>query len=173
MFQSVYTARADADAQRSRADWLSLIARAPQELLESALSPHLDTPIEWLRRPETGLMMVQARAGGSAERFNLGEITVTRCTVRVTPAQSSVPLVGVGYLLGRSHRRAHLAALADALLQNDSFHAALSAELLRPTRDYLARLQAERTDKAQRTKVEFFTVARESSGAEADEREEV
>ena len=33
-------------------------------------------------RPGGGLVMVRGRAGGGGAPFNLGEMTVTRCTVR-------------------------------------------------------------------------------------------
>jgi alpha-D-ribose 1-methylphosphonate 5-triphosphate synthase subunit PhnG len=108
MFQTVDTA--EFDPNRMRARWIAQIARAPIEVLESALAAHLSAPLHWLRRPETGLMMVQGRVAGSAERFNLGELSVTRCTLRTTPAEGLTARVGVAYVLGRSHRRAHLAA---------------------------------------------------------------
>ena len=75
----------DSDAlQRppARPDWMALLARAPLAQLESALQDEAQHEPQWLRRPETGLMMVQGRAGGTGERFNLGEVTVTRCALR-------------------------------------------------------------------------------------------
>ena len=61
-----------------RQEWMALLARAPLPLLEQALQPlEPSRKTEWLRRPETGLYMVQGRAGGTGGRFNLGEITVT------------------------------------------------------------------------------------------------
>lgn len=153
-----------------RADWMALLARAPQTLLESALGPQAAATPRWLRAPETGLMMVQGRAGGTGERFNLGEVTVTRCALRLDGAHASAA-VGVAYVLGRSHRQAQLAALADALLQDPVQQGALDARLLTPVRQHLARLRAERTARAQSTKVDFFTVARES-GAGGDDDEE-
>ena len=84
-----------------RPTWMALLARAPLPLLEQYLAPHLSNQSQWLRRPETGLMMVQGRAGGTGERFNLGEITVTRCTLRLGDAAGNTP-VGVAYVLGRS-----------------------------------------------------------------------
>ena len=99
-----------------RAQWMALLARAPLGLLESALQEHATRPARWLRAPETGLMMVQGRAGGTGERFNLGEVTVTRCALRVADASDAAEAtVGVAYVLGRSHRQVQLAALADAL----------------------------------------------------------
>ena len=90
---------------------MALLARAPQTLLDQALQAHTAAEPLWLRRPETGLMMVQGRAGGTGERFNLGEITVTRCALRLAPTREDAP-VGVAYVLGRNHRQAQLAAVA-------------------------------------------------------------
>ena len=59
------------DRPLGRAQWMALLARAPMGLLESALHEHATRPARWLRVPQTGLMMVQGRAGGTGERFNL------------------------------------------------------------------------------------------------------
>jgi alpha-D-ribose 1-methylphosphonate 5-triphosphate synthase subunit PhnG len=64
-----------------RASWMALLARAPLELLESDLGSRVSTSPHWQRAPKTGLMMVQGRIGGSGKRFNLGEVTVTRCAL--------------------------------------------------------------------------------------------
>ena len=151
-----------------RAHWMALLARAPLDLLEPVLREHLALPARWLRAPETGLMMVQGRAGGTGERFNLGEVTVTRCALRVQ-AEGREAAVGVGYVLGRSQRHVHLAALADALLQDPAQQARLDAALLEPLRTHLAGQQAQRQARAASTKVEFFTVARESGSDDEEE----
>lgn len=149
----------------ARPDWMALLARAPLDLLESALAPYAAQAPQWLRQPETGLYMVQGRAGATGERFNLGEVTVTRCALRLPSASAaSGHTVGVAYVLGRSRRKAHLAAAADALLQDPAHHDALNDQLLQPVRRHLALHSAQRHAKAQSTKVEFFTVARESGG---------
>lgn len=140
-----------------------MLARAPQDLLGGALASHIATPPQWLRRPETGLMMVQGRAGGTGERFNLGEITVTRCALRLAGASPEAP-VGVAYVLGRSHRQAQLAAVADALLQDPAQRDRLEQQLLDPVRQHLQHLQAQRHERAQTTQVDFLTVAREAGG---------
>jgi alpha-D-ribose 1-methylphosphonate 5-triphosphate synthase subunit PhnG len=156
-------------APPTRQQWMALLARAPVDLLEPALGAHASAAPQWLRVPETGLMMVQGRAGGTGERFNLGEVTVTRCALRLPAAGLGHAAVGVGYVMGRSHRHARLAAIADAMLQDPAQHAALDAALLEPVRSHLAQRRAERQARAQSTKVEFFTVARESGGIEDDE----
>lgn len=150
-----------ASPHAERQAWMALLARAPQNLLDQALQAHFVAEPLWLRRPETGLMMVQGRAGGTGERFNLGEITVTRCALRLAPTGEDAP-VGVAYVLGRSHRQAHLAAVADALLQDPAQRGILEASLLEPARQHLLRQQAERQQRAETTKVDFLTVAREA-----------
>jgi len=115
-------------------------------------------------------MMVQGRAGGTGERFNLGEITVTRCALRLAGAGAQAP-VGVAYVVGRNHRHAQLAAMADAALQDPAQREALEEKLLKPVRAHLQQLQSLRHERAQTTKVDFLTVAREAGGGD-DEGEE-
>jgi alpha-D-ribose 1-methylphosphonate 5-triphosphate synthase subunit PhnG len=159
----------DKSSPQARQSWMALLARAPQPLLDAALAEHHDTQPQWLRRPETGLMMVQGRVGGTGERFNLGEVTVTRCALRLSTVAADAP-VGVSYVLGRNHRQAQLAAVADALLQDPAQHAALEASLLTPLREHLQSQQTARHARAQTTKVDFLTVAREAGGdGEGDE----
>jgi alpha-D-ribose 1-methylphosphonate 5-triphosphate synthase subunit PhnG len=139
-----------------RREWMGLLARAPFALLEAWATTQPPRTISWLRRPETGLVMVRARAGGTGAQFNLGEMTLTRCALRLESGAT-----GVAYVQGRAVRKAEIAAVADALLQTDE-GAAVRRELIGPIR---ARLDAEagreRRD-AQATKVEFYTLAREA-----------
>lgn len=155
----------------TRPEWMALLARAPQNLLVDALPQSGSGQPQWLRKPETGLMMVQGRAGGTGERFNLGEITVTRCALRLAGADAQAP-VGVAYVLGRNHRQAQLAAMADALLQDAAQHRLLEEKLLTPLRQHLQKLQGVRHGRAQTTKVDFLTVAREAGSADEQGDEE-
>ena len=141
---------------------MELLARAPLPLLEQALHAHSHTTPRWLRPPETGLMMIQGRAGGTGDRFNVGEVTVTRCALRLSSATERDP-VGVAYVLGRSHRHAFLAALADALLADPALREDLEHNLLAPIRSSLTTGRLAREQRAHSSKVEFFTVAREGS----------
>lgn len=143
------------NAERSR--WMGLLARAPVALLEAWAAKRGTEPFTWLRRPETGLVMVRARAGGSGDKFNLGEMTVTRCALRLGGGA-----VGVAYVAGRSHRKAELAALADARLQHPGTRAQTLAELVEPLRQRLDAEAARMQRRAQATRVDFFTVAREA-----------
>ncbi len=159
---------AESASVKARQAWIALLARAPQPLLDAALAHHVQAQPRWLRRPETGLMMVQGRVGGTGERFNLGEVTVTRCALRLAVVQDGAP-VGVAYVLGRSHRQAQMAALADALLQDPAQRAELELTLLAPVRAHLLRQQAQRHQRAQTSKVDFLTVAREAGDGEEGE----
>ena len=90
-----------------------------------------------------------------------------RCALRVGEEGSAV---GVAYVMGRNHRQAQLAAVADALLQNAAQHDRIDNTLLQPVRQHLALQQAQRAARAQSTQVNFFTVARESGSTdEGDE----
>src|SRR3546814_17158655 len=72
-----------AAAQRRR--WMSVLAKAEPGEIEAAWERLVEKPdYAWLRRPEAGMVMVRARAGGSGAQFNLGQITVTRCALRLT-----------------------------------------------------------------------------------------
>ena len=140
----------------ARRGWMSVLALASTEELEDAwrrVAPR--TAHRLLRPPEIGLAMVRARAGGTGSRFNLGEITVTRCSVELPDGT-----VGHAYVGGRRRRHAELAAVLDALLQQPGRRRKLEAELIAP----LARAQAERrravVARSAPTRVEFFTMVR-------------
>jgi alpha-D-ribose 1-methylphosphonate 5-triphosphate synthase subunit PhnG len=131
---------------------MAVLARASAEDIAALLPPLLPAH-ERLRAPETGLVMVRGRAGGDGAPFNLGEMTVTRCAVRLGDA------VGHAYVAGRDKRQAELAALVDAALQDASRHAALMDAVIAPL---AARQQAAREAEARKaaaTRVEFFTMA--------------
>jgi len=143
-----------ANPNADRRHWMSVLARADDTAIEEGLAACGDIPVYTrMRGPECGLVMVRGRAGGGGDPFNLGEMSVTRCTVRTDSG-----LVGHAYLAGRHERRAELAALADALLQDPARAPALHAAMIEP----LARQQQARRSstaaKAAATKVEFFTM---------------
>jgi len=135
---------------------MSVLALASTDELEAAWRRvAARPPHRVLRPPEIGLAMVRARAGGTGSRFNLGEITVTRCSVELPDGT-----VGHAYVGGRRRRHAELAAVLDALLQQPGRRRELEAELIAP----LARAQAERrravVARSAPTRVEFFTMVR-------------
>ncbi len=97
--------------------------------------------------------MVRGRAGGGGSAFNLGDMTVTRCTVRTESG-----FVGHAYVAGRETRRAELAALVDALMQDPDRAADLEVRVIAPLAAVQARHAAERAAKAAATRVQFFAM---------------
>src|SRR6202022_2732701 len=142
------------DAARAR--WMSALAQAEPPAVEAAWAALPAKPsYRLLRAPETGLVMVQGRAGGTGAPFNLGEMTVTRCSVELSDGT-----VGHAYVAGRDARHAETAAVLAALLQEPGGRAALEetgVEPLLAARE--ARSRAARA-RAAATRVEFFTMVR-------------
>lgn len=137
----------------SRREWLGLLARAPLARLE-ALWPDGPPAFEWLRAPEAGAMMVQGRAGAVGAAFNLGEVSVTRASVRL-----ECGAIGHALVQGRSPRHAERAALLDALLQTAAAQD-VQARVLLPLQDTERTERAARAKRAAATKVDFFTMVR-------------
>ncbi len=139
-------------AERRR--WMGILARASAGEIEQHLADiPTPPPHRRLRGPETGLVMVRGRAGGDGAAFNLGEMTVTRCAVRLEDGR-----VGHAYVAGRDARQAELAALVDALLLDDTARPAIAAAVIEPL---AAAQDARRLAEARRaaaTRVQFFTM---------------
>ena len=137
---------------KDRQDWMGLLARsAPARL--AALLPDLPAHA-LLRGPEVGAVMVQGRIGGTGQPFNLGEMTVTRCAVRL-----GTGAVGHAHVQGRDKSHAVRAAVVDALMQTDQAEA-LQTTVLGPLQAEEVARRANRAAKAAATKVEFFTLVR-------------
>jgi alpha-D-ribose 1-methylphosphonate 5-triphosphate synthase subunit PhnG len=142
------------DAARAR--WISALAQADPAAVEAAWAGLASRPAyRLLRAPETGLVMVRGRAGGTGAPFNLGEMTVTRCSVELGDGR-----VGHAYVAGRDPRHAETAAVLDAMLQDPAGRAALETAVVEPL--VAAREARQRAARAQAdaTRVEFFTMVR-------------
>jgi len=139
-----------------RGDRLALLACSDPKILAQLLMPWAETDQTWLRRPETGLVMVQGRAGGTGTRFNLGEMSATRCTIRLTACGST----GVGWVSGRSAKHAELIALADALLQSPTHCEEVCAKVIEPLITIRQTALEVAAALAAGTRVEFFTMTR-------------
>lgn len=141
---------------QARRRWMGVLAKAAPFHVETFCERLNPLPsYEWLRKPESGLVMVRARAGGTGAQFNVGEMSVTRCALR-----SATGATGIAYVQGRSTRHAELAAIVDAMMQDEVRRDEVEAAVVAP----LERLQTARhalaADKAAETRVDFYTVAR-------------
>ena len=144
-----------AELATDRRAWMGLMARAPAGRVAALLDATTPRPpFAWLRAPETGSVMVRGRAGATGGPFNLGEMTVTRCALRLETGEE-----GHAWLQGRRREDAEAAALVDALMQT-----ALAGDLRAQVLTVLsAEAEARRTTRAAKaaaTKVDFFTMMR-------------
>jgi alpha-D-ribose 1-methylphosphonate 5-triphosphate synthase subunit PhnG len=72
------------ETTEQRRHWMGVLARATLGEIAARLDQVPALPAHTrLRGPEAGLVMVRGRQGGDGGPFNLGEMTVTRCSVRL------------------------------------------------------------------------------------------
>jgi len=143
-----------ADTER-RKSWMSLLAKAPEGALLDLWQDFGQVPdFTWLRAPEAGGVMVRGRMGGTGAAFNLGEMTVTRCSLSLADGT-----VGHAYVQGRSKAKAEAAALIDALMQTGEADQ-VQGRILAPLGNRMAATAKTRAAKAAATKVDFFTMVR-------------
>lgn len=146
----------------ARRRWMGVLARATVEELTAAWEGVADKPdFRWLRKPETGMVMVRGRVGGTGRPFNLGEVSVVRCALEIDGGT-----VGVSYAHGRGLEHARYAALFDALLQDPDRRETLDRDVVTPFELAQRRRREEKARQAGATRVEFFTVVRGEDAAE-------
>jgi len=140
----------------ARAAWLGILARAPAATIAGLVAgSEIPLPAHMrLRGPEIGMAMMRGRMGGGGDAFNLGEMTVARCSIRDAAGR-----VGHGYAAGRDLVQVELIARLDAALQDTALHAIYDDAVIKP----LAAAQAARREiveaQAAATEVKFFTLA--------------
>ena len=112
---------------------------------------------EWLRTPEIGSIMAQGRMGVTGDKFNIGEVTITRCSLKL-----NCGTIGHSYVQGRSKKKAEISALCDALMQTE-----MSKEINKSIIIPLEKIKKNNKDKilskSEATKVDFFTLVRGES----------
>ncbi len=140
----------------TRQIWMGVLATAPSDRLAALWETVPDKPdFTYLRAPEFGLVMTQGRIGGVGAAFNLGEMTVTRCSLRLADGT-----VGHAWLGGRDKVKARIAALLDAMLQQPQRRSALLSAIIRPLQEERMARDIARAEKVAATRVEFFTMVR-------------
>lgn len=138
----------------ARQEWMAVLARADAGALTAQLAKWGDLPAYTrLRGPEAGLVMVRGRTGGGGAPFNLGEMTVTRCSVRLMQGT-----VGHAYVAGRDDRQAELAAVVDALMQDPDRAPELRSLVIAPLMEAQRQRRTDVAEKAAATRVQFFSM---------------
>nr|WP_250809151.1 phosphonate C-P lyase system protein PhnG [Neorhizobium tomejilense] len=141
-------------AARRRA--AGLLARATTNELHAAWEKLPAKPeVKPVRGPETGLVMVRGRIGGGGAPFNLGEATVTRATVLLASGTA-----GHAQALGTAKANVRLAAIFDALWQEDGTRDFVEATLLGPIEARIATEDKQKAEETAATRVDFFTMVR-------------
>jgi alpha-D-ribose 1-methylphosphonate 5-triphosphate synthase subunit PhnG len=139
----------------TRPEWMAVLARATADEMQAQLATLPPLPAHRvIRGPEIGLTMLRGRAGGDGAAFNLGEATLTRCSVTIEGGT-----LGHCWRLGRDRRSAELAALLDACLQQPERQEVLLAELVTPLRQRQQEAAALTARRAAATEVRFATLA--------------
>ena len=137
-----------------RQHWIGVLARAQLNELQPFEAALKDAEYQLIRAPEIGMTLVRGRMGGDGAAFNVGEMSVTRCVVRLADGRT-----GYSYLAGRDKLHAELAALADAHLQGTQPSLWLR-DLITSLATAQAKRRAEKEADTAATKVEFFTLVR-------------
>lgn len=146
----------DSTKIQPRQSWMGLLSKSDFTHLELLFEKLEQVPdYEFIRRPETGMIMLQGRIGGTGSRFNVGEMTLSRCVLRTSEGYT-----GYGYTQSRKARHVELIALADAMLQNDANFPSLNLQLLIPLKELELEKKQALLSKAAATKVDFFTMVR-------------
>jgi len=150
------TSPQEAELQTRRRDAMAVLACASAAEIARRLEAIGPLPShESIRSPESGMVMVRGRIGGTGSPFNFGEATVSRAAVRLATGET-----GIGYVLGRDGEKARLIALCDALLQSKRLGDVLERDVLGPIRASLAAARQTEAEEVAATKVEFFTLVR-------------
>lgn len=140
----------------TRQRWMRVLAQSQPAALAArmsalSLAPDYDT----LRAPEIGLVQIQARMGGTGERFFAGDATLTRAAIRLNSGT-----LGYSYVLGRDKAHAERCAVIDALLQEQPYFQTLMEILIAPLEaDHAARIAARQAE-VNTSRVDFFTLVR-------------
>ena len=143
-------------AEGGRKRTVDLLARTETQELLAAWDALAEKPIvQPVRGPETGLVMVRGRIGGGGAPFNLGEVTVTRATVRLASGS-----VGHAQALGTDREKARLSAIFDALWQEEATRGFVEERLLSPIARRIADDNNRKAEETAATRVDFFTMVR-------------
>jgi alpha-D-ribose 1-methylphosphonate 5-triphosphate synthase subunit PhnG len=134
---------------------IATLAAAPAEAVAEKFDALPPQSYELVRQPETGLVMVRGRMGGTGSPFNLGEVTVTRCVVRLETGET-----GNAYSLGRNKQKALQSAVIDALWQRPAMQDRIETDIIAPLAEAQQGEKETVRAETEATKVNFFTMVR-------------
>ena len=94
------------------------------------------------------------KAGATGDNFNVGEVTITRCSLNLDKK-----IQGHGYVQGRNKYKSKIAALCDALMQTEKKEI-IKRNIIDKLIKYKNNKRNEILSKTEATKVDFFTLVR-------------
>ena len=151
------------DAIAERQQWMAVLALAEVSELSAAWEAWEEKPqVERIRGPESGIVMVRGRIGSGGDRFNLGEATVVRASVRLSGGPLNEDAFGHSYVLGSNPDHAWYSAVFDGMLATTQLREKVQQAVIRPLQHAHERREAAALADAQSTKVDFLTFAREN-----------
>ena len=141
-----------------RKSWMSVLATSDKNnILSFWEKTKIKVNYQWLRAPEIGSIMAQGRMGVTGNRFNIGEVTITRCSLKL-----DCGTIGHSYVQGRSKKKAEISALCDALMQT-KLAEKINKKIIKPLEKIKIDKKNKILSKAEATKVDFFTLVRGDS----------
>ena len=145
-----------ANEHRARRNRMAVVARCDGKLLQERFAGFGALPDHsLLRGPETGLVMLRGRVGGTGQAFNIGEATATRATVRLEDGA-----LGHAMALGSDAGKVRLAAVIDAMCADAATAARIDAAVIAPLAATLDAHDETRRQETAATRVDFFTLVR-------------
>jgi alpha-D-ribose 1-methylphosphonate 5-triphosphate synthase subunit PhnG len=140
-----------------RAAWMSVLSCARRADLEPYWHGFADqAQFTWLKKPEFGAVLVRGRINGRDAEFNVGELTLTRCSLQLGDGP-----VGVGYVAGCDKRHATMAAVFDALLQVADARGTRARGVINELRAALATRRSAVAEKTEASRVDFTMAMRD------------
>lgn len=141
---------------QQRQQLLSVLSRSSLKSIQEHWSQLSIKPeYQQLKAPESGMVMVKAKAGGTGQDFNMGEMTVTRTVIQLNSGE-----VGYGYTQGRDKQKSKLIALIDACHQLAEYTEKITHHLMQPLEAKLDENYQKVQEKTNSSKVDFFTMVR-------------
>nr|WP_319534353.1 phosphonate C-P lyase system protein PhnG [uncultured Vibrio sp.] len=142
-------------SQEERQQWMKELSLAPFDQLSELWEAFSDKPsYKHLRATESGLVQVRGKLGNTGDRFNMGDVTMTRASIALENGFN-----GFAYVQGRNKQHADIAAVLDALMQSD-LAPTVNEMILGPLNQLRMERRRAATEETLKTKVDFFTLVR-------------
>ncbi len=141
---------------QQRQQLISVLAKSSLQDIKQCWDHSIDEyEYSTLRQPQTGMVMAVARTEAKGEPFNLGEVSVTRCALRLNNGET-----GIGYVMGSNKEHALYVAILDAIAQQPNQYEAINSTVVQPLQQKLLQAHQKQQQKTDTTRVDFFTMVR-------------